>query len=528
VTSGSLPVTSGSLPVTSGSLPVTSVNDLVTAVRRAAERWPDRPAWTFDPGERLSFAEVADRSARIAGALADVGVGAGDRVGVMLGNTPEFPLVWLALARLGAAIVPLSPRYRSADLDHLLRTARCQALVSRPGQWEPLLSLAADVPGADRLIDVASLESAAPTPDQLTPRPAVSLNVQFTSGTTGYPKGCVLSHDYWVTLGRSLVTGFPHLDEHDVMLTAQPFHYVDPQWNVVAGLLAGAHLIVLDGFHPSTFWERVRTHRVTYFYCLASMPTLLLRTPPTSADAHHDVRAVQCSAIPVAQHAELERRWGVRWYEAFGMTETGADLRVTDADHDDLVGSGCVGAPVAHREARVVGEDGSAVAAGTRGELQLRGPGMMDGYFADPKATAAAFDGGWFRTGDLAHLDGDGRVYLDGRIKDMIRRSGENIATREVEEVLTAHPDVALAAVVAVPDDLRGEEVKAIVVAASGCPPSPEALATYCGERLAGFKVPRFWEFRESLPLTPSQRVAKSALGPPVGVVHDVRPGANS
>jgi crotonobetaine/carnitine-CoA ligase len=153
---------------------------------------------------------------------------------------------------------------------------------------------------------------------------------------------------------------------------------------------------------------------------------------------------------------------------------------------------------------------------------------MMDGYFADPKATAAAFDGGWFRTGDLAHLDGDGRVYLDGRIKDMIRRSGENIAAREVEEVLTAHPDVALAAVVAVPDDLRGEEVKAIVVAASGCPPSPEALATYCGERLAGFKVPRFWEFRESLPLTPSQRVAKSALGPPVGVVHDVRPGANS
>jgi carnitine-CoA ligase len=509
-----------------GELSVDEVPDLVTAVRRAAARWPDRPAWTFDPGERLSFADVARRSAAIAGSLAAKGVGPGDRIGVMLDNTAAFPLIWLALARLGAAIVPLSPRYRSADLDHLLRIARCRAVVSRAPIWEPLLGLAADVPGLQTLWDVDELEAGPTSSDKLTPRPTVSLNVQFTSGTTGRPKGCVLSHDYWIRLGRSLVSEFPYLGEDDVMLTAQPFHYVDPQWNVAAALLAGAHLVVLDGFHPSTFWDRVRAHQVTYFYCLASMPTLLLATPASPVDTLHRLRAVQCSAIPAGRHAELERRWGVRWFEAFGMTETGADLRVDESDHDALVGTGCVGAPAVHREVRVADPIGDRLPAGRIGELQLRGPGMMEGYFGDPAATGRSFDGGWFRTGDLAHLDDAGRVYLDGRLKDMIRRSGENIAAREVEEVLTTHPDVRLAAVVAVPDALRGEEVKAVVVTDPARVPSPAELASYCADRLAGFKVPRFWEYRDSLPLTASQRVAKSELGTAIGLVHDVRPDA--
>jgi crotonobetaine/carnitine-CoA ligase len=376
------------------------------------------------------------------------------------------------------------------------------------------------------LWDADQLQSGPRLVNDLVPRASISLNLQFTSGTTGRPKGCMLSHGYWITLARSLVLGFPYLSERDVMLTAQPFHYVDPQWNVVAALLSGAHLVALDGFHPTTFWDRVRGHDVTYFYCLASMPTLLLTTPPSESDRAHRVRAVQCSAIPVARHAELEQRWGVPWYEAFGMTETGADLSVGPTDHDALVGSGCVGTPNPHREARVTAADGQPLPAGQRGELQLRGPGMMDGYFGDPEATATAFDGGWFRTGDLAHLDDAGRVFLDGRIKDMIRRSGENIAAREVEEVLTTHPDVRLAAVVAVPDELRGEEVKAILVADPARVPAPETLAAYCAERLAAFKVPRFWEFRESVPLTASHRVAKSRLGPPTGPVHDLRPGA--
>jgi crotonobetaine/carnitine-CoA ligase len=504
------------------------VTDVVSAVQRAAARWPDRPAWTFPGGQRLTFAEVAQRSQRLAGALAGRGVTARDRVAVMLTNTPEFPLVWLALARLGAAMVPLNPRYRAADLDHLLRTARCRAVVTRPADGAALAELPADLAAATAVWDVADLEATTSLVAPDVPiTPTTCLNVQFTSGTTGRPKGCMLSHEYWITLGRSLITEFPYLGEQDVMLTAQPCFYLDPQWNIIAALLAGAHLIVLDGFHPSTFWDEVRRHGVTYFYCLASMPVLLLTAARSPADRDHAVRAVQCSAIPASRHAELEQRWGVPWYEAFGMTETGADLRVTEHDHDELVGSGCVGAPAMHREVRIVDANGAVVSAGKRGELQLRGAAMMLGYFDDAAATEAAFDGDWLRTGDLAHTDPQGRVYLDGRIKDMIRRSGENIAAREVEDVLTAHPAVRLAAVVGVADELRGEEVKAVLVLepASSTQVDAEILAAYCGERLAAFKVPRFWEFRDTLPLTASQRVEKAALGPASGPVHDTRPG---
>ena len=300
------------------------------------------------------------------------------------------------------------------------------------------------------------------------PDPAGTANIQFTSGTTGRPKGCVLSHRYWTQLGGSLVADFPYLGARDIMLTAQPFHYIDPQWNVAAGLLAGATLVILDGFHPSSFWAKVREHQVTYFYCLGAMPTLLLRMPLDPADREHSVRLVQCSAIPPALHATLEDRWGVRWYETFGMTETGADLKVTDADHDELVGTGCLGRPVSYRRARIADAHGQPVAAGERGEIILAGGVMMDGYYGDPEATARVLPDGWFRTGDLGWMDPAGRVYYAGRLKDMIRRSGENVAAGEVEEVLLTHPEIRLVAVTGVPDELRGEEVKAFYVAGAG------------------------------------------------------------
>lgn len=468
---------------------------LVSVLLDAAERWPDRPAWTFvTPGqqETLTFSAVEQATRDRAYALRERGIGPGDRVAVMLDNVKEFPTVWLALARLGAAIVPLNVRYRTADAQHLLDDAGVRLAVTSPAYADLLraLSPAPQVVLVEDLLPTSQAQPGLPPAD-----PAAIVNVQYTSGTTGRPKGCLLSHRYWTTLGRSLIEEFPRIGPDDVMLTAQPFSYLDPMWNVATALMAGAHLVALDGFHPSTFWEQVRRHRVTYFYCLAAMPTLLLRMPADERDRDHRVRAVQCSAIPPALHAELEQRWGVPWFEAFGMTETGADLRVSPADHDELVGSGCLGRPAAHREVRI--DDG--------GQLWLRGPGMMAGYLGHPDP----FVDGWFPTGDLARLDERGRVYLTGRAKDMIRRSGENIAAREVEETLLAHPAVRLTAVLGVPDEIRGEEVKAYVVAPGA---TEEELREWCADRLAAFKVPRYWELRDDLPLTASHRVEKSRL----------------
>lgn len=246
------------------------------------------------------------------------------------------------------------------------------------------------------------------------PDPAGTANIQFTSGTTGHPKGCVLPHRYWTQLAGGLATDFPYLTASDVMLTAQPFHYIDPQWNVAAGLLSGAELVILDSVHPS-FWAKVRQHRVTYFYCLGAMPTLLLRMPASPQDREHRVRAVQCSAIPKSLHRDLEERWGVPWYETFGMTETGADLRVTTYDHDELVGTGCLGQPASYRRARIVDADDRPVPAGQEGEITLQGPGMMDGYLDDPAATAAATRGGWFiPVTSAAWMSRDASITPDG------------------------------------------------------------------------------------------------------------------
>ena len=499
---------------------------LVAALRRAAQAWPQRVAWTFDPGRQFTFAEVDRLSAGYAQVLHSRGVRHGDRIAVMIANEPAFPLTWLALARLGAVMVPVNTRYQSADTEHVLRASAATGIVAAAEFAELLGRLPADVPALRSIHPAAALEAAAlagATAAVMTdPAPADTANIQFTSGTTGHPKGCLLPHEYWARLAGGLVTEFPYLTASDVMLTAQPFHYIDPQWNVAAALIAGAELVILDGFHPSTFWQKVREHHVTYFYCLAAMPVLLLRMPADPLDRAHAVRAVQCSAIPPALHRQLEERWGAPWYEAFGMTETGGDLRVTDRDHDELVGTGCMGGPVSYRQARIVDTADETVPARQTGELALRGPGMMDGYLDNPQATAEALRGGWFHTGDLAWMDEAGRVYHAGRLKDMIRRSGENVAAREVEEILLTHPGVRLVAVTGVPDEIRGEEVKAYYVAAGV---GPQDLADYCRARLAAFKVPRFWQAADDLPRTDSQRVAKTRLGELRGAVFDAADG---
>ncbi|MEY3732821.1 MAG: hypothetical protein RL347_180 [Actinomycetota bacterium] len=493
---------------------------LPQAVRRAAELWPDRTAWIFDLREgpepaastTLTFAEVAAGVDRIARHLRARGIRSGDRVAILMHNRPELPLTWLALARLGATAVPLGVKLRHDDASWILGKSRSVAIVSTPALIDAIAPISIPV------IDVADLaipiDDATSLPDVHDPDDIV--NVQFTSGTTGSPKGCLLSHRYWLHLAQSIVDGFPRLRPDDRMLTAQAMSYMDPQWNIAASLVSGASLVILDGFHPSTFWERVREHNVTYFYCLAAMPVLMLTTPSDPRDRDHRVRVIQCSAIPPARHAELEARWGTPWYEVFGMTETGGDIHVTEVEHDALVGSGSIGVAKPGRDVRIVDGDGADVPTGAIGELLLRGPGMMSGYDDEPEATAAVFRGGWLHTGDLARMDDAGVISLVGRLKEVVRRAGENVAAREVEDTLLAHPSVRMAAVVGVPDDIRGEEVKAYLVLTDDRDAQAAAaeLGAFCAERIARFKVPRYWEVRDDLPRTASERVAKPELVP--------------
>jgi crotonobetaine/carnitine-CoA ligase len=477
---------------------------LVSLVARQAERYGDRVFMTFGDGETMTFAQLADRVLAVGATLAAYGVAPGQRVAIMMKNSLSYPVAWLGVLAAGAVAVPVNSRSGELDARFVLEHSGAVAVLVDPSTRE-LAERAA--PAGVRCVETSDLRHDAPG----APVAGVSLaNIQYTSGTTGFPKGCLLTHGYWQRMG-AVMSDLLGLTESDTLLTSQPHSYIDPQWNVVAALRAGSHLVLLDGFHPSTFMRDVHRFGVTVFYCLGVMPTLLMKQPPAEHD-RNAVTRVFCSAIPVDQHAAIEERWGAPWYEVFGMTESGVNIAVTPADHEGAVGTACLGRALPHNEAAVVDTEDRPVAPGQVGELVLRGLGFMEGYHEDPGATAQFFRDGWAHTGDLCSMDKDGRIHYRGRLKEMIRRGGENIAPIQVETAIAAHPSVVECAVAPVPDDDLGEEIKAYVVVRPDAEPDAAQLADSLRGQLASFKIPRYWEFRDALPHTPSERIAKARL----------------
>ena len=501
------------------------MTNLADLLRAAATRWPDHEALVFDAtDERLSFAEFDRRTETIARALVAAGIQCGDRVLVCSGNVPLFPLAWFGILKAGAVMVPINPRYKMEDARHLAASTEPKAafcdgdrleLVQTIGESTPSLALIV-TDRADAVAGAVSLGSfmADASGEENGVRRPISAdtlaNIQFTSGTSGLPKGCMLSHGYWRGLAEAVRTSVIALEPGDTMLTAQAFSYLDPQWALVLTIMAGARLVVLDRFSPSRLWAKVVQHDVRFFYCLAAMPLMMLSTPAVTEERRHRLRVVMCSGIPADRQAEIEERFGVPWLEAYGSTETGSDLGIGWEDHRAGRGLATIGKPRPGREAQIVDERFEALGAGEVGELLVRGPSMMTGYWRDRQATDEAFHGDWYRTGDLARRDEEGFYHLVGRRKDMIRRGGENVAAAEVEAVLHQHPGVRLAACVAVPDPVRNEEILVFVIPKGS--PTIADLIEFLDARLAAFKVPRFWRFVEELPMTPSERVAKPLL----------------
>lgn len=345
----------------------------------------------------------------------------------------------------------------------------------------------------------------APSPDDL-------LNIQYTSGTTGMPKGCMLTHDYWLVLARSAALWDATPAQR--LLSAQPYFYMDPQWITLKTLLNGATMVIAPGLSSSRFLGWLIDHRIDW--CM--FPVLMARQPRTGREGETLLKQVATFGWDAETCARFHADYGVRAREGFGMTEIGLGTMMP-AEFEALRDSASTGIAAPCRETSVRRADGTPAEPGEPGELWVRGRSIFRGYWNRPDATAEVCPGdGWFRTGDIFVRDADGFHWITGRIKDMIRRSSENIAAREVEAALCATPGIVEAAALAEPDSTRGEEVLAVLQHAQGCPDDGDvaalvgAISDALETRLAVFKRPRYWVFVTEYPRTASNKVQKAQL----------------
>jgi crotonobetaine/carnitine-CoA ligase len=495
--------------------------DLIEAIRAACQAEPDKPALIFEDGVVVTRARLWSGAESFAGYLQQH-IEPGERVAIMMPNRAEFMIAWLAVVAARGVLVPLNPTLRSYDAGHILRDSAARVAIANPEHETLFRDLQAGCPDLEHLVIARDTEPGGLAPfrgrwsAQRPPDAAGDItNVYYTSGTTGPPKGCMVDHEYWLRFA-GLITDLYDFTSSDRLLCCLQFFYNDPPWQLLLSLIAGTSLVVMRRFSVSRYWDVVRENQVTVLFGIAATASLLLKAPPGERDREHNVRLAIHVGIPAQIHAELVKRWGVPWVEAYGLTETGAIVTMPAGYADAMTGSGSIGLPCPGAEVRVVRPAGEDVSDDETGEIVVRAPGLMRGYLNRPEATAETFRGGWLHTGDLGRRDSRGFLYFQGRIKDIIRRLGENIAATEVENVLRSHPKVLEVAAVPAPDDLRGEEVKVHVLLtdsenAAACP--PEDLIAFCAEHLARYKVPRFIEYRTAdFDRTPSMRVKKKQL----------------
>ncbi|WP_205648470.1 AMP-binding protein [Acuticoccus kandeliae] len=496
-------------------------HELLCLPEAVAALWEEtRRAITY--GAALAEADTLAATYRAAG------YGPGHRVALLLENRPAHYLHWLALNSLGVSIVPLNPDYRESELSYVVGHSEAALIVALPARHASVTPVAAALG-----VPLAAPGDPLPAPGRAAGPAATGRAAEcallYTSGTTGTPKGCLLSNAYflgwgdWYIAQQGLIALSPGEER---LMTPLPTFHVNAMGNSFIGMLrAGGTQIIIDRFHPRDWWATAIETGATCFHYLGVMPAILLALPEAPEETRHALRFGMGGGVHPDHHAAFEARFGVPLLEGWAMTECGGAGILCAMVEPRHVGERCLGRPDRAGpplEALIVDDAGAPVAKGVPGELLIRARGddprarFFSGYFKDPAATEAIWQGGYLHTGDIMREGPDGALHFVDRKKNIIRRSGENIAAIEVESAIAAHPSVRQVAVVAVLDPIRGEEVLAAIVLQDGNAPDralAEAILAHSARSLAYYKTPGYVAFLDSLPTTATQKVRKADLG---------------
>lgn len=494
-----------------------------------ARRLGDQP-YVLHEDQKISYREMNQKANSIANSLAGMGIRKGDKVCLIMANSFEFLYTWFALAKIGAIKVPINTALKGNLLQYIIDHSDASTVIVDRDLADRLVFVQKEIKKVRTVIIVPDYdEKQIKLGSRFTIKKFVELlqgpserfesNVRFydpmaimyTSGTTGPSKGAILSHAHYYVIAQQ-ANQYMRYDADSILYSCLPlFHANAALMSALGAMLAEGSYAMGKRFSLTTFWQEIRSYNATHTNVLASIFPLLWRQPPSADDAKNPLKIMNTAPI-IPEFEEFEKRFNLKLVTMYGTTETGI---VVVSPFEDKIRPGSCGKPLSVYDVKIFDDDDIECGPNIIGEIVVRGKepySQMDSYYNMPEATVRAFKNLWYHTGDFARKDEDGYFYFVDRKKDALRRRGENISSFEVEGVINSHPKILESAVFAIPADLGEDDVKAAVVLKAGEKMTPEELIGFCEDRMAYFAVPRYLEFRESLPKTPTLRVEKYKL----------------
>lgn len=486
---------------------------------------PEQPL-IFWGDEKITYQDFDRTTNQLARGLQELGIQKGDVVSLFTYNCPEFIYTWFALAKLGAVMGPINVAFKQEETQYIVNNSEAKAIVASPVLAEVVEDIKDQCPQLQHRIylgdspvdgslvfnDLLEGKSGEPL-EKVEVEPDDTISIIYTSGTTGKPKGVLLSHWNYIT-DTAMAAELLPLSSGEVIMMILPLFHVNAQVaTVTAPIMAGGTIALLQMFNPALFWESVEKYRPVTFSSVPTILSVLLNDPQADETDLSSLRYVICGAapLPVSLFHNFEEKFGLHILEGYGLTEGTCVSSLNPYYGMRKIGS--IGLPLRGQQMVIMDEQGNIQPPNTYGEICIKGPNIMKGYYKRPEETKETIhEGGWLRTGDAGYMDEDGYFWIVDRIKEMIIRGGENIYPREIEEVLHYHPKVEEAAVIGHPDEKYGEIVKAVIVPKQGEEVEEEEIKEYCKEKLARYKVPSMVVIRKDLPKTQTGKVQKKIL----------------